>query len=409
MSARNAAQVAIEAIFDGAKAAAGLDDLAGGADKLERASKAIDSSMRNIQGGVDSVDGSTRKARRSVEDMAASTDNLGSKAGTATGALGALSSGFELVGLPGYAEGLMQVSMATDFLSGVGDSLTLVLESQALVQAKAKVAAIATGVAQRAQAAGTYVLTAATNAQAAATRVLNAALRANPIGLVITAILLLVAGFVLLYKRSETFRAIVQAVMRAALVAVGWVVDGIRALIGWIAQKAPAAWQTLKAIALTVWNVITAPTRLYIEVIKNVIGWVKDKLPAGLNFLKEKGVAAFNALISPVRSVIDWVDRLLGKIRSIHIPSLGDIGGAIGGVFGFAGAAPAPGSPSLMGARSLTGAPALAGGSTGGAYGFRGGQAPVQIIVQGALDPDAVARQIETILGRRATRLGRKG
>lgn len=66
-----------------------------------------------------------------------------------------------------------------------------------------KVASLAAAAAAAIQAAGTSAATGATWS-------LNAALRANPIGLVITAITLLAAGLVLAYKKSDTFRSIVD-------------------------------------------------------------------------------------------------------------------------------------------------------------------------------------------------------
>jgi hypothetical protein len=70
---------------------------------------------------------------------------------------------------------------------------------------------VATKVAVAVQAA----IRGATIAWAAAQKILNFVLAANPIGLVITAIALLVAGLVLAYKRSETFRKIVDGAFRA--------------------------------------------------------------------------------------------------------------------------------------------------------------------------------------------------
>ncbi|QMU30136.1 hypothetical protein [Adhaeribacter radiodurans] len=55
----------------------------------------------------------------------------------------------------------------------------------------------------------------ATQATAVATRVLNAALTANPIGLVIAAISLLVSGLVLWYNKSEQVRAVTQGLFSA--------------------------------------------------------------------------------------------------------------------------------------------------------------------------------------------------
>ncbi|WP_207230922.1 phage tail tape measure protein [Streptomyces alfalfae] len=60
----------------------------------------------------------------------------------------------------------------------------------------------------------------ATRAMAAGQWLLNAAMRANPIGLIITALIALGVGLVLLYKKSTTFRVIVQGAMRGVMVAV---------------------------------------------------------------------------------------------------------------------------------------------------------------------------------------------
>lgn len=267
----------------------------------------------------------------------------------------------------------------------------------------------AVGAATKAWATIQAVVKGATVAWTVAQKALNLVLRANPIGLVITAIGLLVAGLILAYNKSETFRNIVNGVMGAVRGAIQKVVDIIGNLIGWVRDKAPAAFQTMKQIGVDVWNVVTAPSRKALEIIMDIVGWIKDKLVGGFKVMKETAVNAFNAIIDPIKKAISWVQDLINKISNIDIPSFGDIGGSIfgggglGSIFGFSAPAPAP---SLFGARGLTGATALAGSTGGGAYGSRGGQAPVQIIVQGALDPDAVARQIETILGRRARRIG---
>ena len=63
---------------------------------------------------------------------------------------------------------------------------------------------------QKAQAAASKIA-------AAAQWLLNAALTANPIGLVVAAIALLIGGLILAYKKSETFRKIVDAAFKAVL------------------------------------------------------------------------------------------------------------------------------------------------------------------------------------------------
>jgi hypothetical protein len=76
---------------------------------------------------------------------------------------------------------------------------------------------LAWNVATKVAAAVQGVVRGATLAWAAAQKVLNFVLAANPIGLVITAIALLAAGLVLAYKKSETFRKIVDGAFDAVV------------------------------------------------------------------------------------------------------------------------------------------------------------------------------------------------
>lgn len=204
---------------------------------------------------------------------------------------------------------------------------------------------------------------------------LNLALRANPIGLVVTAVGLLIAGLVLAYNKSETFRNIVNKVGAAGKTAMGWIVDKVQDVGRWIGN------------------------------IPEVLGRFGD----AVGRTKDRAVSAFNAMVSPIKWVGEWVQWLLDKIASIKIPSLGGIASKVGGIFGFASAATGPSlsgasslsssTPTLMGANTLTG-PA----PSGMGRGF--GDAAVVIQVNGALDPVAVAKQVEQLLGRQARRVG---
>ncbi|MCZ4246350.1 hypothetical protein O2313_02185 [Bacillus amyloliquefaciens] len=82
-------------------------------------------------------------------------------------------------------------------------SLSFAKTGSIWVAQKVKILAVAT--AQR-------VATASTKAWAVAQRVLNVALKANPIGLVITAIGLLVAAVIYSYKHFKGFRKVVDSV-----------------------------------------------------------------------------------------------------------------------------------------------------------------------------------------------------
>jgi hypothetical protein len=74
-------------------------------------------------------------------------------------------------------------------------------------------------VAQVLMSGGQLASIASTNTLAASILRLNAVMRANPIGLVVTAVALLVAGFVMLWKKSDTFRNAVISMAKVALTA----------------------------------------------------------------------------------------------------------------------------------------------------------------------------------------------
>lgn len=194
----------------------------GDAAGLEKSTEGARSSLERLRTQADTTSGG-------INRISESTDNMDTKMSSATGALGALSSGFELVGLEQYATGLQSAAMATDFFSGVGEASTLVLQSKAAQLVKNTAQTVSNRVATTAHTVVTKASTAATVAQTAAQRVLNTVMRANPIGIVITVLAALVGAFVLAYNKSETFRRIVNAVFGAvsgAARAMGGAVSG---------------------------------------------------------------------------------------------------------------------------------------------------------------------------------------
>ena len=83
----------------------------------------------------------------------------------------------------------------------------------------------------------------ATTAWTAAQWLLNAAMSANPIGIVMIAIAALVAGIIIAYTRSETFRNIVKAAMDAVKVAV----QALRTAFDALLDAAQAAFNWVKS------------------------------------------------------------------------------------------------------------------------------------------------------------------
>lgn len=109
---------------------------------------------------------------------------------------------------------------------------------------------------------------ASTNTLAASMLGLNAAMRANPIGLIITAVGLLVAGFVLLWKKSDTFRNGVISMAKVALQA--------------FASIIPMVGKVIEAIL----KISTGPLRILLTVLSKLPG-VGKYAKAGLDIMNK--------------------------------------------------------------------------------------------------------------------------
>lgn len=246
------------------------DGMAGGFDK---AGEAADGAEGKAQGFADTLTGTT--------DVMAGFGSIAK--GDTYGGLLQLGTGFaDLAG-----------GMAS-FVIPTVSAMTTGMFTNAAATARSTVSNVANRVSSIAAAA-------ASKAWAAGQWLLNAALTANPIGLVILAIVALVALIVVAYKRSATFRAIVQAAMRGVQVAFGWVLTKVQQLVGWIRGN----WPRLLAI-------LTGPIGLAVRFILS--RW--DSIRSGV-------VSKTQALLTFVRGI---PGRILG--------ALGNLGGLLRGAAG---------------------------------------------------------------------------
>lgn len=203
----------------------------------------------------------------------------------------------------------------------------------AAAQALATAGTIRQGIATVATTVASKAARAAVVAWAAVQWVLNAALNANPIGLIVIAIAALVAGVILAYKHSETFRNIVQAAwngIKAAVGAVwGWfsgtVWPGLKAAFSaigaaamWLWQNAiQPAWNGIQTAIGFVWGIIQGYFNMWMSVIRvlaGVVMWLWNNVvsPAfnGIN-------AAAQFMWSGISTIFEWFKagvNLLGSI-----------------------------------------------------------------------------------------------
>lgn len=285
----------------------------------------------------------------------------------------------------------------------------------------------------------------------------------GPIALVIAAILGIVAVFVLLYRHSATFRAFVDAtwreVQRGALALVAAVKPAFALLFKVITVYAKAWWAYLtfvfnaikaavkivtaifrgdwsgalagvkalvgafKTFFVSIFNLLPGPVRNALSTIGSIIGGafraaatvvrtviggiktaisgIRTAITTAMRGVEAILTAPFNAAKTAVQGLIGYVEDLIGWISKIHIPDLGGLASHIPGLGSLA--APA-GAPSALGVAARRDPSALGLAGRGLASATPG--AGPTIIVQGALDPEAVARQIRGILAGHDRRVG---
>lgn len=298
----------------------------------------------------DAADGAEGKAQGFSDTLTGTADVM---SGAGAIAKGNLFEGFVTLG-GGMA----------DLAGGMASFLIPALKNFRLSAVRARAATIAQSVAAKAAAATQWLL--------------NAALAANPIGLVIAAIVGLVAVIVIAYKKSETFRRIVDGAFRA-------VKNGAAFALGWVKQN----WPLLLAILTGPFGlavlVIVRNKDAIVETMRKVPGKVKGFFRGLGSFISEPFTTAFGAVKSMWNSTVGgfgfevpgWVPKVGGK--EFRIPEMAR--GGIGGGFAIVGER----GRELV--RLPHGSTVIPNGRTeamlAGAGGGGGGMLPVTIVLDG--------------------------
>jgi len=183
-----------------------------------------------------------------------------------------------------------------------------------LTRLRATTATIASTVAQGAASAATTVWT-------GAQWLLNAALTANPIGLVIAAVAALVAGVIIAYKNSETFRDIVQGTWRA------------------IQSAAQTAWNDyLKPVLVNLVVAVIDAWRRFEEMRDRLAAvWtaVQAAARAGIQAVIDKFLEMVGKVIQGAADAFGWVPGLGDRLKTAadkFSKFRDDVNGALGGI-----------------------------------------------------------------------------
>ena len=116
--------------------------------------------------------------------------------------------------------------------------------------------------------AQTWAQVAATKAATAGQWLLNAAMNANPIMIVVLAIAALVAGLIIAYNKSETFRNIVNKAFASIKVVAGNVLNAVIGFFKLAWEEIKETWNTFKPYFVSIWNSI----KIIFSVVGGVLG-----------------------------------------------------------------------------------------------------------------------------------------
>jgi phage-related protein len=143
---------------------------------------------------------------------------------------------------------------------------------------------------------------------------LNFALTANPIGIVVVALAGLAAGLVYAYKRSETFRNIVNGTFTVVRAVVG-------SVAGWLSKYVPRAFAILVSGVRTYINIYRTVVVTAFKVVRAIIGAVGSFVAGSVKFY----IAYLNGVRSVLGKVVSFVKSIPGKV----VAALGNLGSAL--------------------------------------------------------------------------------
>ena len=260
------------------------------------------------------------KIGRGIDKVKAMASTIKSVGGAAISAGKSLATGAVSAGKWAVQAGKAAASGAKSAIVGIGNAAKTAgaaalsgaksLGTWALAAGKSAASAIASTASIVAQKVAMLAGKVATGIATAAQWLWNAALTANPIGLVIAAVVGIVAALVLAYNKVGWFKAFVDGAFRFIGAIIKWVAGVVSAVfstiwnvaqrvIGWIVGY----WKFYLAAVTTVWNFVWG-------VVQKVIEWIRGVVSSVVNTVKRK----WDEVSTKVRQVWQAIQSIVGGV-----------------------------------------------------------------------------------------------
>lgn len=267
----------------------------------DKASTAFDSASRSADRASDRFSTAADESVSKLDRVAEASDGTASAASQAAGGIGDIAGALEATGLisEGTAVAMETGAAAIMGITGAADIANLVTEKFKLNLIGQKIAMVASNVATKAAAAGQWLL--------------NAAMSANPIAIVILAIVALVAGLVWFFTQTEVGRKIIGKAWAGIKSAMSAVTD-------WWQKK---AWPTIQTVWKLVQNAFSQARSQIGRTMNRILGVIKDVWnysPLGL-------------VINNWGSIMDWLRAAPGRIAGFFTSLPGRIAGSLSNLF----------------------------------------------------------------------------
>ena len=268
-----------------------------------------------------------------AKSLGSSMVSVGTKMGSAASKATTLATNLGRTAASGAKSAIVGIGNAAKTAGAAALSGAKSLGAWALAAGKSAASAIASTASIVAQKVAMLAGKVATGIATAAQWLWNAALTANPIGLVIAAIVGIVAALVLAYNKVGWFKAFVDAAFRGISAVVGWVVNFIR-----------NNWQTLLAI-------LTGPIGLAVlfitknwDTIKAGFGTVKAFIVGAISAIAGWFISKWQGIARVAQSIVDglrsgwtkakdWVISMVAKMVASIVGVKNRVTGSLGRVF----------------------------------------------------------------------------